>query len=254
MWQAVALLPFIDEQRLLAELDRARPSFTAEENERNRLGSEYIFLRADSPAGKLVAQQVYEQNWPGGVGAVRRAAPEELAALPAVPLDTAASHGLSGAVRPYPSASVPTLRSVLVSPEQPRPIEHLQVVSAAYSLPPYKRHRSALLPGAGPFVPSLSEEDFRTLVEPRQYQPRNNYRGNRHHHHHNNNQQQNNEGGNNAQANGGGGGGGQGQWNQQQQHQHQQRGSVRASEWREREALRAERRAYSVMAQMSQIR
>ena len=50
MWQAVALLPFIDEQRLLAELDRARSSFTAEESERNRLGSEYIFLRADSPA------------------------------------------------------------------------------------------------------------------------------------------------------------------------------------------------------------
>lgn len=250
MWQAVALLPFIDEQRLLAELDRARPSFTAEESERNRLGSEYIFLRADSPAGRLVAQ-LYEQNWPGKLGAVRAAAPGDLAALPAVPLDTAASHGLSGAVRPYPSASVPTLRSVLVSPEQPRPIECLQVVSAAYSLPPYKRHRSALLPGAGPFLPQLSEEDFRTLVEPRQYQPRNNYRGNRHHHHHNHNQnQQNNEGGNNAQANGGGGG--QGQWNQQQQQQ--QRGSVRASEWREREALRAERRAYSVMAQMNQIR
>eukprot|EP01087_Luapelamoeba_hula_P020383 TRINITY_DN6948_c0_g1_i2.p1 TRINITY_DN6948_c0_g1~~TRINITY_DN6948_c0_g1_i2.p1 ORF type:complete len:1005 (-),score=169.56 TRINITY_DN6948_c0_g1_i2:66-3080(-) len=48
-WQAVALLPFIDEKRLLTVSKNLEPSFTAEEKERNRLGTDVIFVHESHP-------------------------------------------------------------------------------------------------------------------------------------------------------------------------------------------------------------
>jgi 5'-3' exoribonuclease 2 len=177
LWQAVALLPFIDEQLLLRELAKAKPSFTPEENARNTLGKEYIFVRADRPAGRQIVAQVYEPAVANkGLAAIRRMDATTLAGTSSVPLDASAAQGLSGMLRPYADASVPSLPSLLVSPSERQPIASLEVVSAEYTLPPAKAHRSVLLDGIEPFVPQLVESDFRTLVEPRQFQ--------QHHHHH----------------------------------------------------------------------
>jgi 5'-3' exoribonuclease 2 len=48
-WQAVALLPFIDETRLKEVMKDCEPHFTAEEKERNMLGNHLIFVHASHP-------------------------------------------------------------------------------------------------------------------------------------------------------------------------------------------------------------
>ncbi len=50
----VALLPFVDEVRLLAALDARRHLLTAEERERNLRRPELLFCRADTDLGRLL--------------------------------------------------------------------------------------------------------------------------------------------------------------------------------------------------------
>jgi len=175
LWQAVALLPFIDEALLLRELERVRPGFTAEEARRNKAGREYLFVRADRGAGKQLHAQLYQSIVAEkGEQGIRQMDEVSTGQAPSVPLDTSLSQGISGSLRPYSDASVPSLPSLLTSPASSLPrIGRLEVVSAVYERPPYhKAERSALLPGIEPFVPQLVESDFRTLVEPRQFQQR----------------------------------------------------------------------------------
>ncbi|XP_057208835.1 5'-3' exoribonuclease 2 isoform X2 [Triplophysa rosa] len=48
-WQGVALLPFVDERRLRAALDDVYPDLTEEENRRNSLGSDVVFVGKSHP-------------------------------------------------------------------------------------------------------------------------------------------------------------------------------------------------------------
>jgi len=48
-WQAVALLPFIDEARLRAAMRECEASFTPQEKNRNRQGHSLIFVHASHP-------------------------------------------------------------------------------------------------------------------------------------------------------------------------------------------------------------
>lgn len=48
-WQGVALLPFVDERRLRATLAEVYPDLTAEEQRRNSLGSDVLFLGKSHP-------------------------------------------------------------------------------------------------------------------------------------------------------------------------------------------------------------
>ncbi len=43
-WQAIALLPFIDEKRLLIALEEAQTKLTMEERERDELGFDFLFV------------------------------------------------------------------------------------------------------------------------------------------------------------------------------------------------------------------
>jgi 5'-3' exoribonuclease 2 len=49
-WQGVALLPFVDEQRLLETLSEVYPHLTALETRRNTLGSDKLFIGSKHPA------------------------------------------------------------------------------------------------------------------------------------------------------------------------------------------------------------
>jgi len=53
-WQAVALLPWIDETRLLNELNKVTSQFTNEEKKRNEFGNEYIFLKSTHPLAQTL--------------------------------------------------------------------------------------------------------------------------------------------------------------------------------------------------------
>jgi 5'-3' exoribonuclease 2 len=48
-WQGVALLPFIDEKRLLDAMAREYPNLTEDEIRRNRWGNNFIFASDDHP-------------------------------------------------------------------------------------------------------------------------------------------------------------------------------------------------------------
>ncbi|XP_056620228.1 5'-3' exoribonuclease 2 isoform X2 [Triplophysa dalaica] len=48
-WQGVALLPFVEERRLRAALDDVYPDLTDEENRRNSLGSDVVFVGKSHP-------------------------------------------------------------------------------------------------------------------------------------------------------------------------------------------------------------
>lgn len=47
LWQGVALLPFIDEQRLLGAMSKKYPELTDDENRRNAFGKDVIFVNED---------------------------------------------------------------------------------------------------------------------------------------------------------------------------------------------------------------
>ena len=49
VWQAVALLPFIDEARLLGAMGTKYPGLTEEEERRNKWGSNAIFVSDTHP-------------------------------------------------------------------------------------------------------------------------------------------------------------------------------------------------------------
>ena len=49
LWQGVALLPFIDPQRLLAAMAVEYPQLTEEEVKRNSLGKDALFVHEDHP-------------------------------------------------------------------------------------------------------------------------------------------------------------------------------------------------------------
>ena len=55
-WMWIAILPFIDEERLKAAVsERVYPTLTPDEHLQNELGSEVLYCCADSPAGQQIA-------------------------------------------------------------------------------------------------------------------------------------------------------------------------------------------------------
>ncbi|KAL1500715.1 hypothetical protein AB1Y20_013361 [Prymnesium parvum] len=129
-WQAVALLPFIDAERLRASLAPLEPTLSAEEAERNSLGSELLFVSALSPLGAAATK--------AAIGA----GPVSLSPLAA----ESPSFGgklLQAAVLPPPGGA-------LEPPAGSRGLPRLapnRVVGVAYAPPPYVAHSPRLLAG-----------------------------------------------------------------------------------------------------------
>lgn len=59
-WQGVALLPFIDEARLLAALEKSYPHLTEEEIKRNSLGSDMLYTAKGTELGSWLAAELNE--------------------------------------------------------------------------------------------------------------------------------------------------------------------------------------------------
>lgn len=58
-WQGVALLPFVDEQRLFKAVEPYRKELTMEENKRNKLGDDCLYLGIGS-SGYALLKKFYE--------------------------------------------------------------------------------------------------------------------------------------------------------------------------------------------------
>lgn len=82
-WQGVALLPFIDEKRLLDAVNKVYPKLTEAELSRNAMGEEVLFVSDKHPLYDDLAMQFYS----------RKAAVDEYELKPSI------SEGLVGTVK-----------------------------------------------------------------------------------------------------------------------------------------------------------
>lgn len=143
-WQGVALLPFIDEKRLLAALARRYTELTAEEGRRNKFGRNVVFAGPDATLaetlGRLYAKRVLDDP---------------------LTIDTSAERSVAGTVERNPTW-VPG--STYISPLRTHPelgdIPGDRSVSAYFDFPPQRTpHRSILLPGVKPPARRLTSAD-----------------------------------------------------------------------------------------------
>lgn len=61
-WQGVAILPFIDEGRLLAAMKEKYPELSEDEHQRNETGKETLIFSQENPLFELVNEAFYRQN------------------------------------------------------------------------------------------------------------------------------------------------------------------------------------------------
>ncbi|EWC46136.1 5'-3' exoribonuclease 2 [Drechslerella stenobrocha 248] len=87
-WQGVAILPFIDEIRLLEAMNKVYPHISSNERERNEVGTEMLFFSESHPLYDELADQFFSKRAVGN---------DEYQ------LDPRVSEGLSGIVRKDPS-------------------------------------------------------------------------------------------------------------------------------------------------------
>ncbi|GAA5880300.1 hypothetical protein JCM1840_007121 [Sporobolomyces johnsonii] len=131
LWQGVALLPFIDQTRLLDAMAPKYPLLADFENLRNTRGKDVILV------GNKHALYDYLEDLYG-----KKTAEEP------VPLDTKRSKGIAGSVLADDSIPGTTFDSPL--PSMPDLLND-QSISASFFFPPQSTpHRSVLLPGATP--------------------------------------------------------------------------------------------------------
>ncbi|GAA5866607.1 hypothetical protein JCM8547_005474 [Rhodosporidiobolus lusitaniae] len=129
LWQGVALLPFIDQDRLLTAMATKYPLLTDFENYRNTRGTDVILVGSKHPLYDYL-EGLY------GKKKIKEA----------VAVDTKRSKGISGSVLPNDEA-IPG--STFDSPLSSMPdIVNDESISATFEFPPQTTpHRSVLLPG-----------------------------------------------------------------------------------------------------------
>ncbi|KAN0062347.1 5'-3' exoribonuclease 2 [Thecaphora frezii] len=143
-WQGVALLPFIDEKRLLAALKDRYPMLSEDEVRRNAFGHNTYFVSEESKLYDFFCA-LYAK---GG-------------SREPVQLDASLTGGITGSIRPDP-VCVPgsTFNSPLTSQDL-HDILNDRSISVLYDFPPQsKPHRSVLLKGARPPKPVLTGADI----------------------------------------------------------------------------------------------
>ncbi|KAK2466452.1 hypothetical protein APHAL10511_002094 [Amanita phalloides] len=145
-WQGVALLPFIDEERLLDAMGPHYPNLTEEEVRRNRWGHDIIFASDEHPIYPF-----YERLY----GKRKTRDPENV--------DVNLSKGMSGSVLPNPDC-LPGSTYYSPLPQQELPdIRNDRSLSVLYYFPKQLRpHRSELLPGVKKPPRQLSMADLET--------------------------------------------------------------------------------------------
>ncbi|KAF9670063.1 hypothetical protein SADUNF_Sadunf13G0029600 [Salix dunnii] len=125
-WQGVAKLPFIDERKLLAQTKKLECTLTEEEQVRNRVMHDLLYVHPVHPLAQLVISY-YEQNYHLSEG--ERFAWE---------IDTRASGGMNGYLWLYERN---VRRSVVPSPIPGLPaLEDNQVLNITYLNPICRRH------------------------------------------------------------------------------------------------------------------
>ncbi|CAH8643852.1 unnamed protein product [Schistosoma intercalatum] len=135
LWMGVALLPFVDEVRLLKALDARRNLLTKEEIERNVRGSDQLFCRADHSAGPLLHslykvshEKIEKDN-----------SEEQIIPTWASAIDPRVTFGISGLIWPNKMAYLPGSRVPSAVPGHVPDLKVSEAVSICFSDPQYPK-------------------------------------------------------------------------------------------------------------------
>ncbi|KAJ9104036.1 hypothetical protein QFC19_004170 [Naganishia cerealis] len=143
-WQGVALLPFIEQDRLLSAIASKQHHLTDDEKRRNSHGVNVMLIMDENPLYQQFSK-LYTKKRPNE----------------AVPIDGKLSFGVFGSVLPDPTC-IPgsTLDTPLPNIEACPDLHDNRALSVQYWFPKQlKPHRSVLLPGARPARPVLDDYD-----------------------------------------------------------------------------------------------
>lgn len=106
LWQGVALLPFIDETRLLDAMAKKYPELSEEEHRRNGVGNEVIFVNEENKLYDQISSLYMKRK----VEAVSSAAYERMHIGAELSASTARTDGCRGQSRdPRPDSAKPRL-------------------------------------------------------------------------------------------------------------------------------------------------
>ncbi|XP_075263280.1 5'-3' exoribonuclease 2-like isoform X1 [Convolutriloba macropyga] len=137
-WQGVALLPFVDERRLLATLDTVYPDLSQDETRRNTYGCDNIFFSQYHPAYNFI-KGIYEGFNP------RRADKDKQH----VSLDPKFCYGMACTVWPDPKYTPVDATFESPIPELPD-LNHNKVLQICFQdpyFPPSHIYKATILPG-----------------------------------------------------------------------------------------------------------
>lgn len=157
-WQAVVLLPWIDEKKLLTAIDPLERALTGRDKTRNSIGPSYLFCGKRHPLANTV-MAIYDKT---------SGKPESAWAAIKAPIPVSEGLGLSGFISPYQAGMQfnhpPPLRQLPA-------LSRLNVISVLYDVPPYIPHRTTLLPGAAAKVPPpvVTEADMAQTTSIRRF-------------------------------------------------------------------------------------
>mmetsp|Transcript_11287 Transcript_11287/g.27781 ORF Transcript_11287/g.27781 Transcript_11287/m.27781 type:complete len:1182 (+) Transcript_11287:127-3672(+) len=153
LWQAVALLPWIEESRLTNEVKKIENTFTEEEKQRNTTGNDLLFVHQTHPLGKAMVEM-----YDGLDGKHAVMTSEELEQFK-TPVEIKVG-GLSGFLVPSKDAVVPGCTTHAPYLPGVLPLNDLHIVSAVFVLPTEGKHVSKLLPTLKMPARVLNSMDF----------------------------------------------------------------------------------------------
>ncbi|KAG2453813.1 hypothetical protein HYH02_002020 [Chlamydomonas schloesseri] len=147
-WQGVALLPFIDEARLVAATDALLHLLEPEEKFRNSTRLEVIYIHSSHP----LAPAVYELE------AAYGSLPPEERYKSATLMDPAMSRGVHGYMMLCAGETQPSVVPAPMSGLGPDVLNN-SVLCITYKLPPHMAHEPRIMPGTQLDAPILTEAD-----------------------------------------------------------------------------------------------
>ncbi|KAG2435630.1 hypothetical protein HXX76_006833 [Chlamydomonas incerta] len=147
-WQGVALLPFIDEARLVAATDALLHLLEPEEKFRNSTRLEVIYIHSSHP----LAPAVYELE------AMYGSLPPEERYKSATLMDPAMSRGVHGYMMLCAGETQPSVVPVPMPGLGPDVLNN-SVLCVTYKLPPHIPHEPRIMPGTVLDTPILTEAD-----------------------------------------------------------------------------------------------
>ncbi|MFH4974236.1 hypothetical protein AB6A40_000945 [Gnathostoma spinigerum] len=146
-WQGVALLPFVDEKRLLETLDEVERNLTDSERERNSIGADRIFVGPVNPLASFLKELI------------------ESGKVDAVELDPTMTNGMAGCVR-IDKKAVSVTGAMYCSPIPSNSCPNISVNNAVmtiYQDPQFEKgfiFPAKRLPGAKEIPRTLKPSDF----------------------------------------------------------------------------------------------